>query len=237
MGISKRNPRGNFNWQSRILKKKAICCGQLNEPIDCGIFAPIPIVTSDRLCVTTPPSTQTISGGNAAAAPPDFAQFYDNTFTLYKDGVAIDTQFVPIGAYSYSFTGTLASAGSYELEITNRFGCTAKSSPVQIDAFQTPVVVGTGISSTIACIPPPIGGPGDGSVTLTVTNPVPGYTYIYNLCYDLGPPIYSVCLPAETTTALSVTFTDLCNIRYLGYVCVEVNGTGQCCSTIIEINI
>ena len=33
MGISRRNPRGNFNWQSRILKKKAQCCGQLDEPV------------------------------------------------------------------------------------------------------------------------------------------------------------------------------------------------------------
>ena len=33
MGISKRNPRGNFNWQSRILKKKAQCCGLIDEPL------------------------------------------------------------------------------------------------------------------------------------------------------------------------------------------------------------
>jgi hypothetical protein len=33
MGISRRNPRGNFNWQYRYLKRRAICCGQLDEPI------------------------------------------------------------------------------------------------------------------------------------------------------------------------------------------------------------
>ena len=32
MGISKRNPRGNFNWQSRILKRKAICCTVQDVP-------------------------------------------------------------------------------------------------------------------------------------------------------------------------------------------------------------
>jgi hypothetical protein len=32
MGLSKKNPKSNFNWQTRYLKKKAICCGELNEP-------------------------------------------------------------------------------------------------------------------------------------------------------------------------------------------------------------
>lgn len=238
MGISKRNPRSNFNWQSRYLKKKAVCCGQLDEPFDCNTLAPIPVINTTRLCVTTPPSTQSISAANASTVPSSIVQNTNNTYTLYKDGVMIDTQFVASGAYEYLFSGTLASAGLYEVEITNQFGCTERSGPVQVNAYQVPTVTATVVDSTISCVPPPIGGPGDGEVTLTVTNPVPGYAYTFRLCYDLGPPIFLVCYPDQTSVSVSATFTGLCPARYFGTVCVEIPGLGpQCCSSSLTIDV
>ena len=217
MGISRRNPRGNFNWQSRYLKKKAICCGQLNEPVDCNLFAPIPVVSTSRICVTMPSSTQVIGGINLSNVPSAFDQTVNASYTLYKDGVVIDTQLLPFGSYEYYFTGTLASAGLYELEITNQWGCTAKSEPKQIEAYLSPEYTVSKSGSTIPCPP----GVGDGEITLTIDSPVPGYTYAFNLCYDIGAG--PVCAN-HIGTSTSYTFTGLCNLRYVAFVGVIVPG-------------
>lgn len=50
MGISKRNPRGNFNWQSRILKKKAICCGLIDEPLPPQVCSCNTLTVTQGLC-------------------------------------------------------------------------------------------------------------------------------------------------------------------------------------------
>ena len=213
MGISRRNPRGNFNWQSRYLKKKAICCGELNEPIDCSLFPPILGLQPTKFCISDPPQNLNIICQNSA-----LNQFFDNTFELYKDAVLIDQQFVPFGAYTYTLApATIADGGFYEVKVTNRFGCEGSIS-AQIDAYEKPYFTVSSIGSTIVCEPPVVG---DGEITLTVDNPVPGYIYAFSLCYDLGAG--AVC-DHQSGLFTSYTFTGLCNIRYIVYVGIIIPG-------------
>lgn len=234
MGISKRNPRGNFNWQSRILKKKAQCCGQL-PIVDCENIKPIVLIGPDKICVEDPGVNANIQVQNSAVP----FQFYGNTFTLYKDGVLVGQQTLPFGTTcNFPLTpATLADGGFYEATITNSAGCSASGSGT-VNTYMKPNLSYTMTGSTISCVPPDNPNdpyPGNGEIRITVDNPVPGYTYAYTLCYDLGPPIFAVCQDTQTGTFTSYTWTGLCNFRYIILVGVIIPGgapIGECLRTI-----
>lgn len=235
MGISKRNPRSNFNWQSRILKKKAQCCGQL-PVVDCDGITPVVAVGPDKLCVQDPPVNANITVINTAVPP----QLYNNTFSLYKNGVLIGEQTLPFGlACDFPLTpATLADGGLYEAVVTNSAGCSASGSGT-VNTYMKPNLSSVSVGSTITCVPPDdpnSPGLGDGEITITVDNPVPGYTYAYTLCYDLGAPIYAVCKTTQTGTFTSYTWTGLCNFRYIIQVGVVIPGgnpAGECLTTVV----
>lgn len=234
MGISKRNPKSNFNWQTRILKKKAQCCGQL-PIVDCDEIAPVVLISPVRLCVQDPPVNANITVINTAVP----SQLYNNTFSLYKNGVLIGEQTLPFGtSCSFPLTpATLADGGLYEAVVTNSAGCSASGSGT-INAYMKPNLSFATVGSTIACVPPDdpnAPGSGDGEITVTVDNPVPGYNYTYTLCYDLGPPIFAVCKTTQTGTFTSYTWTGLCNYRYIVFVGIDVPGgssLGECTTTL-----
>ena len=109
MGISKRNPRGNFNWQTRLLKKKAQCCGQLNEPVDCGALAPIISLSGYVLCDNGLPFTITATNTQPSQT---------TTWEWYFKGVQISA------TNSYTWNPLLpGDQGTYTIIATNEYGC------------------------------------------------------------------------------------------------------------------
>lgn len=99
MGISRRNPRGNFNWQSRILKKKAQCCGQLDEPL------PPPPPTIDCYCytITAVAGTCSVSYVDCSGVPQVVSSGRDPVYICAQEGTVSPACLAP--ANSVNITG------------------------------------------------------------------------------------------------------------------------------------
>lgn len=213
MGLSKKNPRGNFNWQNRILTRKAINCGQLTEPFDCGAPELQPLLEispgTPILNICTDP------GGGISFFNDAPGQTIDNTYTVYKDGVFLSEG--TTSPYTVSINN-VSQSGYYEGFVTNRFGCSSLNAVgIQVNVYEKPEVSFSATYSTIIpCIdpnptpPPPILG--DGFVEFTITNFNPAYTYGYNFAYDPGVVNYTIV--ENNLTSATFTIDKLCNIRY-----------------------
>lgn len=187
MGISKRNPRGNFNWQSRILKKKAQCCGQLNEPVDCGALAPIVSLSGYVLCDNGLPFTITATNTQPSQI---------TTWEWYFNGVQISA------TNSYTWNPLLpGDEGTYTIIATNEYGCVT-----ELEVYFTYVAEPVLTVSVVDPTPPAC----DGELILTVTNPTVGLDYKY----DLINPATNTVISTVTTSSLSNTFSSLCLGQY-----------------------
>lgn len=96
MGISKRNPRGNFNWQSRILKKKAQCCGLIDE------FVP-PTTNCYCYTITTVSGSCSISYIDCSGTPQTVSSGGDPIYICAQEGTVIPSCLAP--ANSVNITG------------------------------------------------------------------------------------------------------------------------------------
>jgi len=187
MGISKRNPRGNFNWQSRILKKKAQCCGQLNEPVDCGALAPIISLSGYVLCDNGLPFTITATNTQPSQT---------TTWEWYFNGVQISA------TNSYTWNPLLpGDQGTYTIIATNEYGCVTELEVYFTYVAEPILVVAVSDPTPPAC---------DGALILTVTNPTVGVDYKY----DLINPATNTVISTVTTSSFSNTFSSLCLGQY-----------------------
>ena len=233
MGLSKRNPRGNFNWQSRILKKKAQNCGQI-PLLNCDEISPRIGISTNFFCVSDPPISYILTV--ADITPGD----HDVYFKIYKDNVLVDQGFGNfLNAYDYVINPLTSSAeGTYKVEATNPVGCSSVFEKY-IPAYDKPSFTYSTVGSSVPCTfnPPGVDPPtvGDGSITITVTNPMPGVQYYYRLYWDSAVAIYY----EETQgTFTSYTFENLCNIRYFVYVGVVIPGYDPLsCNSSQEVNL
>lgn len=189
MGISKRNPRGNFNWQTRYLKKKAICCGQLNEPVDCNALAPIVQLTDYVICKTLGNDPMTITAINMQPSQiTTWEWYFNNTLISSSD--------------SYIWINpTIADEGMYKIIATNEYGCITEYD-VYLTYVEEPDVVATLTDPT----PPAC----DGEILLTINNPIAGIAYKYNIV----DPTTSAIIFTATTSFSSHNFTGICLGQY-----------------------
>jgi len=189
MGISKRNPKSNFNWQSRYLKKKAICCGQLNEPVDCNALAPIVQISSYVICRTLTVDPVTITVTNVQPSQITTWEWYFNSTLISSTN-----------SYTWT-TPTIADQGTYTIIATNEYGCVTNYDVYLTFVEQPDVIVNLTDPRPPAC---------DGEILLTVNNPLVGISYKYDI---LNPT--SLAVVATATTALSTyNFTGLCLGQY-----------------------
>jgi hypothetical protein len=232
MGLSKRNPRGNFNWQYRYLKKKAINCGQIDESFDCNIPELQPNLgpnTSQDFCTGSVAGMAWINTG--------LNQANGNDFVVYKDGVFYDQALDTTNSFSIVINPTsLTDEGVYECFCTNQFGCTT-SSTITLSGVVTPEIDVVKTQSTIVCVdpnptaPPPILG--NGFLDFTITNFDPAYTYGYDFSYDPGVVNYNIINNSITTSTF--TIDKLCNIRY--FMSVYIVGSNPYCSTAFLVDL
>lgn len=125
MGISKRNPRGNFNWQKRYLGKKAECCGQ-----DSGGPTPVPPPVAD---FSASPLSLT-EGGTV-----NFTDLSTNSPTSWAwtfPGGTPATSSLQNPSVVYSAVGV----HSVSLDATNAGGTGSVSKPNYIDVLPNPPV-------------------------------------------------------------------------------------------------
>lgn len=188
MGISRRNPKSNFNWQTRYLKKKAICCGQLNEPVDCQALAPILQLDKYVICRTVIVTPVTITVFNTQ---PNQA----TSFEWYFNNVLISSSF------TYTLTNpTIADEGTYTIIGTNEYGCTT-----EYNVYLTFVAQPDPVETIVDPTPPAC----DGEFLITVTNPTAGVSYKYELLSSTLTVLYTA-----TVAATSYNFTGLCVGQY-----------------------
>lgn len=214
MGISRRNPRGNFNWQTRILKKKAINCGQLDEPLACDNISPIlQLLTNPWFCKSkTVPANAFITIRNIQGGNP----FNENATTLfewYKGG--------PGGAFVYSSYGNstltvppasqvVGSSQTYYVVATNQYGCVSDIT-ITLYFFAQPEIDLSTTPGTGACVVDPgqpCGYLGDATITVTNTNPGPGALYYtYSIKYGATSPNFGCNDISPNTAATSYVWT------------------------------
>jgi hypothetical protein len=213
MGISKRNPRGNLNWQSRYLKRKAICCGQLNEPLACDNIEPvITMLTSPYICKSkTAPTNFTISFTNTGV--PSQAT---NTFFEWEKGGAggpvVYSSYGPVS--SLILTPAQQVTTTYNIVATNEWGCRTETL-FTIRAFNRPEFSAIPTSPTTPCVPGIPVNTSNGSILVNNINPEPlAVYYRYNIKY--GPtspnPTYTTTVQ---TAAVSYNWNTLCSGDYV----------------------
>jgi len=231
MGISKRNPRGNFNWQTRYLKKKAICCGQLDEPIDCNTLAPVLSIGGNNMCITAPSEIKTITCTNTAPG-----QATDTLYEWYEGSLANPPVYSSNGPISsYSITADKTYDGTvFFVKATNIFGCeTIEEFTVYVSYIPSFTIAET--DPTIACtidVLDPLGQYSNGIITATITSPDPdSLYYVYR--------IERTTLLFEETidTGSSFTWNDLCfgtyTIMVELYRLIDGVATMVCSDTVI----
>ena len=188
MGISKRNPKSNFNWQYRYLKKKAICCGNLDEPVDCQALAPILQLDKYVICRTLIVTPVTITVFNTQ---PNQV----TSFEWYFNNVLISSSF------THTWTDpTIADEGTYTIIGTNEYGCTT-----EYNVYLTFVAQPDPVETIVDPTPPAC----DGEFLITVTNPTAGVSYKYELLSSTLTVLYTA-----TVAATSYNFTGLCIGQY-----------------------
>lgn len=211
MGISKRNPRGNFNWQNRYLKEKGINCGQLNEPFDCVALAPVINYTGGYVLCDNG-NIVTVNVTNTRPGQTTFWEWYFN-------GVVVSTD----SFYSFD-PPTPADQGMYTIVATNQFGCVST-----LDVYLTYTAQPVLAIATVDPTPPAC----DGEISITVTNPVAGTTYVYEF-WNINT---NVLISNGTTSSL----TGLCLGQYAVRVLCSVNTpygiSISCASDFVYVNL
>lgn len=220
MGISKKNPRGNFNWQYRFLKRnpKGECCG-VPEP-DCGQFAPAIALTSPvYYCINktsiTPFNIQVNNSQTFLIGSTTTYEWYFNGNLVYTSG--------PSNFSIYNIpNGTKLNAGIYEVVATNSLGCKT-TLEFELYVFDTPNFTPVVVDSTYLgnedwlCVPDPLspsGSKGSGSITLFVNFPDSSRLYYrYKISYGPSTPNYQFTDQDDTFNAI-YAYTDLCNGDY-----------------------
>lgn len=214
MGISRRNPRGNFNWQTRILKKKAINCGQLDEPLPCDNISPdIRFITPAYFCKSkTVPANATITARNQQGGSP-YAENATTLFEWYKGG--------PSGALVYSSFGNstltippaaqiVGDSQTYYVVATNQYGCQSAES-FTLYFFAQPEMGIVTTPGTGSCVPDPgqpCGFLGDATITVTNNNVGPGALYYtYSIKYGSLSPNENCSENSPNTAATSYVWT------------------------------
>ncbi len=211
MGISRRNPRGNFNWQTRILKQKAINCGQLDEPVDCNLFGPTLQITGNNICKpSVSPTNQTVSVFNSQPG-----QAATTSYEWYEGGPGGPLYFNSYGGTS-SIELTVAQqvlgTTTFWLVVTNEFGCVTEQY-LNIYVTNIPEFNSVSVSPTDPCTPDllnPLQQESNGEITITVTNPDPNaLEYSYTIA-RVNTPYSSTTVDPGTV----FSWTDLCFGRY-----------------------
>lgn len=232
MGISRRNPRGNFNWQYRMLRRRSTCCGNLNEPLACDNISPIlQLITSPWFCKSkTVPANAFITIRNIQGGSP----FNENATTLfewYKGG--------PGGAFVYSSYGNstltippasqvVGSSQTYYVVATNQYGCQSAES-FTLYFFAQPDMGILTTPGTGSCVPDPgqpCGFLGDATITVTNNNVGPGALYYtYRIKYGASSPNPG-CQDVSLNTAATSYVWPVCPGDYTVYISVWGNVNG-----------
>lgn len=214
MGISRRNPRGNFNWQYRMLRRRSTCCGNLNEPLSCDNISPVITRTTPVwFCKSkTVPANALITLRNTQGGSP----FNENATTLfewYKGG--------PGGAFVYSSYGdstltippasqVVGSSQTYYVVATNQYGCQSAES-FTLYFFAQPDIGILTTPGTGSCVPDPgqpCGFLGDATITVTNNNVGPGALYYtYSIKYGASSPNFGCDDVSPNTAATSYVWT------------------------------
>ncbi len=211
MGISRRNPRGNFNWQTRILKQKAINCGQLDEPVDCNLFGPTLQITGNNICKpSVSPTNQTVSVFNSQPG-----QAATTSYEWYEGGPGGPLYFNSYGGTSsieFTVAQQVLGTTTFWLVVTNEFGCVTEQ---YLNIYVTNIPESTVLSTdpTDPCVSDPgnpFGQSSNGVIDVTVNNTDPNVLY-YG--YVLRNTVLNI---SYETTDLSPLFswTDLCFDKY-----------------------
>jgi len=243
MGISKKNPRGNFNWQYRYLKRnpKGECCG-VPEP-DCGQFAPAIALTSPvYYCINktsiTPFNMVVVNSQPSLIAVTTTYQWYFNGNLVYTSG--------PSSTSIYNIpNGTKLNAGIYEVVATNSLGCKT-TLEFELYVFDTPDFSPVVVDSTYLggenwlCVADPLipsGSKGTGSITLFVNFPDASRLYYrYKINYGPSTPNYQFTDQQDTINPI-YAFTQLCNGDYTITVelWADVNGVATNACSVTQV--
>jgi len=209
MGISKKNPKSNFNWQSRILKKKAINCGQLNEPVDCNLFGPTLQITGNNICKpSVSPTAQTVCVFNTQPG-----QAATTSYEWYEGGPGGPLYYNSYGGAScieFTVPQQVLGTTTFWIVVTNDLGCKVEQ---YLDIYVTnvPEFSSVSVSPTDPCVPNvlnPLGQESNGEITITVTNPDPNaLEYSYTIARS---PYSSTTVDPGTV----FSWTDLCYGTY-----------------------
>jgi len=230
MGISRRNPKSNFNWQSRYLKKKAICCGQLDEPVDCNLFGPTLQITGTNICKpSVSPTSQTVSVFNTQPG-----QAATTSYEWYEGGPGGPLYYNSYGGVSsieFTVAQQILGTTTFWIVVTNDLGCKVEQY-LDVNITNVPEFSAAAVSPTDPCVPDvlnPLKQESNGEITVTVTNPDPN---ALEYSYKIERPPYS-----STTVDPGTVFswTDLCYGSYIVTVTVYrlINGvaTAMCSSS------
>jgi len=230
MGISKRNPRGNFNWQSRYLKKKAICCGELNEPVDCNLFGPTLQITGTNICKpSVSPTAQTVSVFNTQPG-----QAATTSYEWYEGGPGGPLYYNSYGGVSsieFTVPQQIPGTTTFWIVVTNDLGCKVEQY-LDVNITNVPEFSSVSLSPTDPCVPNvlnPLGQESNGEITVTVTNPDPN---ALEYSYKIERSGYS-----STTVDPGTVFswTDLCygayDITVTVYRLIDGVATAMCSSS------
>ena len=223
MGISKRNPRGNFNWQSRYLKQKAINCGQLNPPIDCNLLGPTLQITGNYICKpSVSPTNKTVCVSNTQPG-----QSATTSYEWYEGGPGGPLYYNSYGGTScieFTVLQQVPGTTTFWIVATNEFGCVTEQY-LNIYVTNIPEFSTVSVSPTDPCVTDllnPLGQESNGEITVTVTNPDPN-------ALEYSYKIQRVSTPGSSTTVDPGTvfsWTDLCFGTYTVTVSVYrlING-------------
>ena len=207
MGISRRNPRGNFNWQKRILGQKAINCGQLNPSVDCDLFGPTLQITGNNICKpSVSPTNQTVSVANTQPG-----QASTTSYEWYEGGPGGPLYYSSYGGSDSSIEFTVAQqvlgTTTFWIVVTNSLGCVT-SQYLDIYVSNQPDVSITQSDPTDPCVADPgnpFGQSSNGIISVTVNNPDPNALYYGYVIRN------SAFVEYETTDPLDTfTWNDLC---------------------------
>lgn len=222
MGISRRNPRGNFNWQSRIIKKLAIGCGKLNVPFDCDALAPVLQFSGTTICKSVGNRTVTVTNTQPNQATQTFYEWYEGG----PGGTLVYSSFGPsnlVLSLAQQIVGTM----QYWIVATNQFGCVTEQM-LNVYVFNRPVISTTIVQTTDPCVASanPSGFSSNGSVTVTNTSPsINALYYIYTITYGASSvnPGYTASV---NTTSTSYVWTGLCDGDYTVNIQIwgDING-------------
>lgn len=232
MGLSKRNPRGNFSYQSRYLKQKGINCGQLNPSIDCNLFGPTLQITGTNICKpSVSPTSQTVSVFNTQPG-----QAATTSYEWYEGGPGGPLYYNSYGGVSsieFTVPQQIPGTTTFWIVVTNEFGCVTEQY-LDIQVTNIPEFSTISVSPTDPCVTNvlnPLGQESNGEITVTVTNPDPNaLEYSYTI-QRANAPYSSTTVDPGTV----FSWTDLCYGEYVitvtVYRLIDGVSTAMCSSS------